>query len=109
MAVGGVSFPSNVRLVGVRAVETSEIDTESFRIINCAGEAGEVDRSEVGLTSAIATPAGLVSKDVDEGGIGKSGIADFRGAASGRSLVVPEFFRRGGISPSFQSCDPAAL
>lgn len=60
------------------------------------------------MTSAIATPASFVSKGVVDGGIGKSGMADFRGASSGRSLVVPEFFRR-GISPSFQSCDPVAL
>lgn len=62
------------------------------------------------MTSApeIANPAGLVSEGVEDGGIGKSGIADFKGADSGRSLDVPEFFRR-GISPNFQSCEPVAL
>jgi len=44
--VGGVLFPSNVRLVGVNAVDTSE--TESFLIKNCGGEA-EGDESDFGI------------------------------------------------------------
>ena len=107
--VGGVDLPSKVTLVGVNAVDTSEIDTESFRIMNCAGDAGgEADRSEVGFASAIEMSVDLVSKGVDDGGTGKSGIADFGATDSGRSLAAPEFFRL-GMSPNFQSCEPAAL
>jgi hypothetical protein len=103
---GGVFFPSKVILVGVNAVETS--DTESFRIINWAGDAGgEADFSEVGFASNVA--AIFESKDVVDGGIGKSGIEDFKGVDDETaSSVVREFFRF-GISSNFHSWDPVIL
>ena len=83
--------------MGVIAVETSE--TESFRIINCTGDAGgEAERVAVRVSSAGADLRGVVV-----GGAGKSGIAD-RGGAETETPSIDAFdvFRL-GISSSFHS------
>jgi hypothetical protein len=86
----GVLFPSKVRLVGVKAVETSEI--ESF--FNWPGViGGEADGSD--LTTCSERTGGAVA-----GGTGNSGIADRGGSPSVE--LVNEVLRR-GISSNFQS------
>lgn len=75
-ALGDVFLPSNNGLVGVSAVETSE--TESFRIINWAGEiGGDVELSDL-IPSVTVCPVDLV--------LGRSGNSEFN--EPGGSLAV---------------------
>ena len=90
--------PSNETLVGVIAVETSDIETESFRIINCTGETG----GEISIFEFVGRLCGGDLNAAFEGRAGASAIG--AETVSLGSFVAIEGFLR-GISSNFHSGD----